>query len=292
MGETIMRSITSIIGTIYLLLASQISAEINNRFALPGKEALRTIDLMRNGLLADRSAVTSASSGSEVTSSSGKKSPKLAFFMSLIIPGTGELYAGATKRGIGFLVVEAGSWGAYSILRSGGKDKEKEFRAFAEEHWTFEEYQLWRTSAFTYGDTTHALPFKDEEDQEKNQGQVGRRDVDTQQYYELVGKYDQFVFGWDDRSSDNRADSTKTVQSKNRLTYEDMRNESNKRLKRASSFLGILLFNHVISAIDAAKFTQLHGKTAAIEERLKIRMAMINNGGHQVPILVASKRFR
>jgi hypothetical protein len=213
--------------------------------------------------------------------------------MSLILPGTGELYAGATKRGIGFLVVEGGSWGAYTAFRGKGKDKEEEFRAFAEAHWALDEYQAWRGSGRTYGDTTHTLPFKDEEDRRQNQGQVGRGEgIDTQQYYELIGKYDQFVFGWDDKSSTNFADSAQTVISENRVDYEDMRNESNTQLKRASFVLGIVLFNHVVSAIDAAKFAQMHGKAAAFEERLKIRMALMSDRGRQVPILVASKRFK
>ena len=290
-----MKSTTCIIGIVCFLWTSQIKAESGDSITPPHREAEQTVDLRRGGLLADRSTIGSPVLGSEAetVSSSGSKSPKLAFLMSLIIPGTGELYAGATKRGVGFLAVEGGSWGAYGAFRSKGKDKEKEFRAFADDNWKLDEYQAWRGSGRTYGDTTHTLPFKNEEDRRQNQGQIGRGEgIDTQQYYELIGKYDQFVFGWKDKSSSNPADSAQTVTSKNRFLYEDMRNESNKQLKRASFVLGIVLFNHVVSGIDAAKFAQTHGKTVALEERLRIRMGLMADEGRQVPILVASKRFK
>ncbi|MBI4530027.1 MAG: hypothetical protein HY709_00760 [Candidatus Latescibacteria bacterium] len=287
-----MKRVGFLIGSICFLWTSQTDAEMENRPHPSRWRAGQIVDLQRGGLLGDRSPVAASPSGSDV-SPSGTKSPKLAFLMSLVLPGTGELYAGAAKRGIGFLAVEGGSWLAYTGFRSSGKDKEKDFRAFAEQHWFLDEYQAWRGSGRTYGDTTHTLPFKDEEDRRQNQGQIGRGEgIDTQQYYELIGKYDQFVFGWKDKSSSNPADSAQTVLSKSRVAYEDMRNESNKQLKRASFVLGIVLFNHVVSAIDAAKFAQVHGNATAFEERLRIRMDLMADEGRQVPILVASKRFK
>ena len=63
--------------------------------------------------------------------------------------------------------------------------------------------------------------------------------VDTQQYYEVIGKYDQFVYGWDDTKDLTLDTNNDQVQSTLRLDYEDQRNESNKLLKRASVVVGL-----------------------------------------------------
>ena len=87
---------------------------------------------------------------------------------------------------------------------------------------------------------THALPSKS---------------TDTQQYYELIGKYHQFVYGWDDVTADFSTDN-KNVPSSRRLDYETRRNDSNKYLKRASVVTGLAVLNHIASAIHASAYTR------------------------------------
>ena len=176
------------------------------------------------------------------------RSSKLAFLMSLIVPGLGELYYGAEKRGIAFLAVEAGSWATYASWLHKGRTIERDFRAFADGpngHWSESRYRAWdaNTPQSFYIRTEH-LPTKQQ---------------DTQQYYELIGKYDQFVFGWDD-GKDAQGKSVGTdysihpskVTSANRLSYEIERNRSNRYLKRATGILGLVLVNHIASAVDAS----------------------------------------
>ena len=222
----------------------------------------------------------------QILPSTPTKSPHLAFLMSVAVPGAGELYSGATKRGIGFLAVEGLVWGLYFNWNGKGKDQEKEFRAFADSHWKREDYERWRTSIFTYGDTTHTLP-----------DQISKDEKEVQQYYELIGKYDQFVYGWNDREdregnfASDISDSTRTIKSEKRVSYEDMRDESNKLLKKASYTLGVVLFNHVISAIDAARHAKLSGEATAQKERIRVRMALREEEGRPVPMVVMSRRF-
>jgi len=234
--------------------------------------------------------------------SAGAKSPRKAFLFSLLVPGAGEVYAGALKRGIGFFLVEALSIGLHASWDGKGDDLEVEFRAFADKimeddrpRWDRDEYEAWRNSAFTYGDTTHTLPFKDEGDlvywQEKFPGRYTSGEVDEQQFYELIGKYHQFVFGWHDRTSDNFADTTYSVHSENRDWYEDKRAESNRFLKRAQYALGVVLFNHVISAIDAARQARVHNERVAAGSGTKIHMVLRDEEGEPVPMLIAWRRF-
>ncbi len=172
-----------------------------------------------------------------------EKSPKTAFFLSLLVPGLGELYAGAKMRAVGFMGAEALTWTAYVSWRSKGNDIKEEFRAYADRHWQEARYSTWRDWNQIQPEPyyeTHALPSKTE---------------DTQQYYELIGKYHQFVYGWDDVTADFSTDN-KNVPSSRRQDYETRRNDSNKYLKRASVVTGLAVLNHIASAIHASVYTR------------------------------------
>ena len=172
-----------------------------------------------------------------------EKSPKTAFFLSLLVPGLGEWYAGAKWRGVGFMSAEALTWTAYISWRGKGNDIKAEFRAYADQHWNAARYRAWRDFNRRQDDSyheTHALPSKED---------------DTQQYYELIGKYHQFVYGWDDAPSEFTTDNT-SVQSARRQAYETRRNDSNKYLKRASLVTGLAVLNHIASAIHASAYTR------------------------------------
>lgn len=292
-----MRIKKSIATSILALSVSQIAAGASVCDVSPFRAGSEMVDLQRGGLLADGEVADPGPPISVTRAQTGAKSPKLAFLMSLVIPGAGEYYAGAPKRGTGFLAVEAASWTTFGLLTSKGNDRKAKFRAFADAHWDIDEYMHWRTSYATYGDTTHSLPFKDDQDRSHYEstypGQPGRGpEIDAQQYYELVGKYDQFVDGWDDRQRMDAADSTQLVTSANRVNYEGMRNDSNKLLKRASLGLGVALFNHVISAIDAARCARTYGNSAAIDDRVRIRLDLVTEDQRQTPMIIASLRFK
>ncbi len=196
------------------------------------------------GPLASRGLAETPEKASALSEVIGRSS-KLAFLMSLVVPGLGELYYGAEKRGIAFLAVEAGSWTTYASWLHRGRTIERGFRAFADQHWSESSYRAWDTNTpQSFYIRTEHLPTKQE---------------DTQQYYELIGKYDQFVFGWDDGKdaqgklvgTDYSIHPSKVI-SANRLYYEGERNRSNRYLKRATGILGLVVVNHLASAVDAS----------------------------------------
>lgn len=179
------------------------------------------------------------------TGASGSKSPKLAFLMSLAIPGLGELYSGTRVRAAFFMTVEALTWINYARWRSKGKNLKANFRQFANNHWIEAHYRSWQVYNNNQGSKkyleTETLPTKTE---------------DIQQYYELIGKYDQFVYGWDDVWNPAFPETNSGVHSARRLNYEIQRNESNKFLKRASVIVGLAVLNRILSAIHASIYTQ------------------------------------
>ncbi len=215
-------------------------------------------------------------------------SPGKAFLFSLLVPGSGQLYAGE-KRGIAFLALEAVVWPVYFSWRNKGKDIEKDYQRFADQHWIATNYFYWRNS----------IKPKDESKLSHNYEKATQ-----QQKYEMIGKYDQFVFGWDDSEpsvvdlqrnpdllQEYPPDSLKNVYSSNREEYMDMRYDSNKYLKRAGWCVGALLANHILSAIDAAHCAQLKRKGLSLEKRVRVRMAVRFEGEEAIPMLCLSKRF-
>jgi hypothetical protein len=126
---------------------------------------------------------------------------------------------------------------------------------------------------------------------------------EKQQYYELLGKYDQFVAGWDDLTfadtgnpvtAYTEIDSVEKVHSELRLDYETRRDDSNKHLKRASNIAGLILVNHVISAIDAARTARARAAGAdeeALARRARLLFTLHPGSRGQVPMLMAYKPF-
>ena len=136
---------------------------------------------------------------------------------------------------------------------------------------------------------------------------TGRKD---QQDYEMVGKYPQFVYGWQDiddvdddgnqinpgivntDGSINYKLDISGVISAYRTEYEGMRNDSNDKLKAGQRGLHIMMINRVISAIDAARLAYNHNKKLESElSSVQIRMVQKRINGDNVPMLTITKKF-
>jgi hypothetical protein len=139
-------------------------------------------------------------------SSAQAKKPAVGMLFSAIVPGAGQAYAG-------------------SYSNQGGK-KNDAFEAYADAHWDSTRWNLHYDQ--TTDPNTHQLPS-----------------TKTQQYYEMIGKYNQFWTGWDD----SQGSSVKLTP--NRKHYEDMRRDSNAAYKRASNCAMLVLANHVLSSLEA-----------------------------------------
>ena len=241
------------------------------------------------------------------------KSPVAAFLMSILLaPGSGQLYAGAKMRAAIFFGMEMLGVGIYRNWDEKGNDLEDDFRVRADSTYNPWDYLAWRDSRNSrFSSITHALPCSSFVNDAPSSLLVPQaiRDcpsTDKQQFYELIGKYDQFVSGWGDvheihivdgidvgdmgnRVVSTEVDSAENFQSDTRLSYEVDRNESNKYLKRASNILGLMLVNHVFSSIDAARVTRarnLGQDEAIIDRRTRFGVALGGSTG-TTPMLMA-----
>ena len=254
------------------------------------------------GALTAGPAAAVGSSEQEATTD-GDPSPRKAFFLSALVPGAGEYYAGARRKATVFFGLEALAWTLYFTWDGKGNDIEEEFRRTADEQFSPSDYLAWReTNTSNKTPITHDLPCEEYVvniyvRDPGNFGDCGASEV--QQYYELIGKYDQFVAGWSDLHDANgnptqpvQVDSAKNFDSDIRQAYEDRRDDSNRYLKRAINMAGFALINHVISAVDAARTARgpIQGK-ARLERRTRLMLAMQPAPGGRVPMLMAFRRF-
>ena len=195
----------------------------------------------------------------------GLKSYKKALLLSGIFPGAGEIYLGSYKKGIGFGIVEVMCWALYISYNNKGDEIRSEFRDYADVHWS---KTKWRNGLVTFNinedNLSHHLP------EEKDQ-----------QYYEMIGKYNQFAVGWDDCN-------TWEGLSENRLYYEGRRYEHNKYLKRAINMTSIVLLNRVASFIDTIWGVKTYNKR--IRNDYQIKFGSIQYTDETIP--TASLIFR
>ena len=248
-------------------------------------------------------AQQSEGEGDSATPAKPLKSPGRALILSTALPGAGEFYAGARKRAALVFGLEVVGWTLWSKWRSEGNDIEDDFRqmADAEDGWDVLAYLAWDSSSKSRRSSkTHHLPCRSfVEDSARSFDECPKSE--KQQYYELIGKYDQFVAGWSDLTDAtgnnveiSDIDSVENYHSDLRIAYEDRRNDSNKLLKRATNVAGIILVNHVFSAIDAARAARSTAPRTASHSEPRTRFAFVlppKSGLHGTPMLMAHRKF-
>lgn len=242
------RSCIVLFGAVLLsasMLYGQICPSMNTKSDAAFQSAGQLVYGMNGGVRPDPHAADSLK-----TALHGKKSP-IGILMSLIVPGAGEFYAGTWWKGIIFTGVEAGLWTGYALWSKDGQRIEDEFHLFADQHWS--EARYWVSVAQAAGIAgvteenyeTYLDQLRDAED-DVSYFTHSLPETKTQQYYEMIGKYDQFKAGWDDYSPDGPALTPR------RDDYETMRDDCNTQFKRGSYCVMATLLNRVLSGLDTA----------------------------------------
>lgn len=210
-------------------------------------------------------------------------STRTAFLLSLGVPGAGEAYAKSYVKAGLFLAAEAGLWIGYAALSNKGHSKEDEFNKYNDEHWDPVPYLEWYkviSNNFTEDRGTETLPHSGIWDTTTTPEEAAGSVVKTQQYYEMTGKYAWFLLGWDDAPRDSIqanpddwdklwSSSTSDQElanilnnygdlSEHRLHYNEMRKDANDLLEYAKYCVGAAIFNHLLSAFDAAWTANRH----------------------------------
>lgn len=172
---------------------------------------------------------------------------------SAILPGLGELYLYMQSRDNGilarvplFLAFEGYNWYAYKDNHDKGRDLKDQYVAFADAHWSEERFLEQHPCCVGYGECPDWEFYNEECNGEFDYFLYIPLYLDFEEYYENLGKYDAFVYGWDDWD-----EMQPTYQTPNRTYYWSLRQESNKHLSRADDHLMLLIVSRVLSMIDA-----------------------------------------
>jgi len=211
------------------------------------------------------------------------KSPRKAFVYSLIVPGWGQRYTkSSVLKSLLFLGIEAGMWMGYFDYHNEGGKLEDEFQDYANTYWDEDTYRTWLAdNNLDEEDLTHQLP-----------------DSKSQQYYEMIGKYDQFRAGWEEYWNDpdyyEQEDSLGNLINitADRDDYEDQRRDANDKLDQANNFIIYAMLNHLLSAFDSALAAKRHNKKESEAMWLSVNTEMKKySATESIPIIRLSYRF-
>lgn len=286
-----------------------------------------------------RAALLSIDRTSEYTSSqASSRNVALAFGMSAIVPGAGQVYNKQWVKAAVAIGIEAALIAGYAVNRSRGLDAEDAYKAYAHEFWDPAQYASWLNDYVDYleledgaeiGADPVVIPsgidFTNPDGWTVDDRQMVRslfiqiRGVEEQiyhpetgasfshklpyfaeqQYYELIGKYNQFAPGWVDYPTWRMGgeftiaiDPEHTGPGRTKpniqgrfLEYASDHADANTFLRRASRMSAVIVLNHVVSAIDAAITSKLHNDR--LDADVALRYDILNE-----PQLLASVRWR
>lgn len=220
-----------------------------------------------------------------------KKSLAKAMMLSSLFPGAGQFYA--NKRSITtyiFPLIEIGLIAGYFINYSDGLDAEADYEAYADAHYNRDHQHY--AEADLINDPMNNSSFYDDH--------FRLDDEDTQHFYEDIGKYNKYVFGWNDWFdiyATNTAGNTvspewlweETTEGKNlwignavtnseseyydsnyndpytiysgfRSEYIQMRKDTETIYDKAELYSFGIVANHILAAIDAVRLTRIHNR--------------------------------
>lgn len=204
-----------------------------------------------------------------------RKSPNEAFLYSLAIPGMGQLYTGA-KHGYIYTAAEVGLLVTYFVLRNSAMNTRDEYREVVRQNIIFEgpgNFEAWDPIE----DFEHATQYE-------NWNHV----YDSEQTRTRTGKW-----YWKDLdpSLKNERDSTIEFDSKYRLDAFDLRQKANDRFQSARTILGLVILNHVFSAVEARITTKRWNAKQQQSRSFEIDLQTDMSKGALTTVLVLKKKF-
>jgi len=210
------------------------------------------------------------------------KSPLKAFALSLAIPGAGQFYNGSKIKAGTFLAADIILWSGYLMYHGKASDKEKAYKAYADEHYLASVYRdWWETRAVPYQDSfSHRIYFDANGNPNRNH-----------EYYENIGKYDQFQVGWDDIGLNHEPPPLPggaPLVSPHRSVYLDLRCQANDYFSNAKTMAMISIGNHLISAFEAAIGAKKYNRGT---RQYSLQLKSKNIDGKVAPFMVLSAGF-
>ena len=187
-----------------------------------------------------------------------RPSVALPMAMSLVLPGLGEVVTGH-RRGYILMAVDIASWIGVKHYHDLGNEKRDEYYDFADLYWSEDRLRIAYDSV-TNPDAPGSFYF--DVDNYLELPLWVSIEEDRREYYENLGKWDQFVFGWEDFSDPrNYVDLGPDYTSQDlqdprtsalREAYRRMREDSNDQFTNRDRLLYLNMVTRVFSAFQVA----------------------------------------
>ncbi|MDD4856686.1 MAG: hypothetical protein PHD74_01120 [Candidatus Krumholzibacteria bacterium] len=228
-----------------------------------------------------------------------RRKTAMAMVASAILPGMGELYCYTASRDRWtlarvptFLALDAYMWYGYFHNHGIGKDYKQDYEDYADAHWSLAKFLRDHPCCNAgVGDTCDSWEYFNENCQGANYFYYTSRELDSEEYYENIGKYNAFTFGWDDAAewdySNDPSGDNYQFWSPHRLYYWSLRKASDKYLLRGDEFLMGLLVSRVVSMLDTGWLAYRISKGQDPDRGWSLRFKTYD----EAPCLVISRRF-
>jgi hypothetical protein len=216
------------------------------------------------------------------------KSPLLAAGMSLLIPGAGQVYTEHYWEAGAFLAADIAAWLLAVKYDQKGDRQTDFFQNYANAHWDVVKYTLfsrdhyvpqseWANYHLFYVDGTGTQRVNWDELNRMERyiggtvaGQFYSHTLPVygdQQYYELIGKYQEFYQGWDDADASlvtyEEISARLHSSPSNMIYYSKERGYANDYYATASTWVKVAIINHVVNAVYAALSASWYNKAHA-----------------------------
>lgn len=199
-----------------------------------------------------------------------KKSAFLAGVLSAAVPGAGDIYAENYIMAGVFMVAEAIGWYYHIDQNSKGDDQTDVYQAYADNHWSAVKYAQFlneHANKFDGGEGAPQIPINPDvtlppwervDWATMNEVELmipvfsHRLPVHgAQQYFELIGKYHQYTYGWDDKQVQGDVTIDYRNISPNFEYYSKERGKANDFYNTATTITNLIILNHVLAAANA-----------------------------------------
>lgn len=233
-----------------------------------------------------------------------KKSLGLGILLSALLPGAGEFYGeDYLKAGI-FFAVEMLAWGTYFYFDGKGNSKTDEYYAYADQNWSVRTYASWlKDEGFTNSGGIDPnepdLNILREQIMECERSNFSHTmpEYGSQQFYELIGKYQNFQAGWTNLA--NRPTRLpgpyfyETYRDPVFTNYAAERQTANDFYDYAKIGPITAILNHILSAADAAWTINTYNNRLTVQTgfRMENKISPYTYEVKQIPTFNLSVNF-
>lgn len=200
--------------------------------------------------------------------------------LSILVPGAGEYYAKSYLKSAIFFGIEAICWGAYAFYTHKGNTTTNDFQNFADANWSIRRYANWLKNQQFQGaeninpDEPNLDVLRNEinycEDQNFSHT-LPDRNTNAQQYYELIGKYQNFEAGWVGADLVMTKQNYETIRLPIFENYANERQQANNYYNDATTGAMVALVNHLLSAADAAWSVTIFNRRLDVQTGMEIK---------------------